>query len=78
MKNNGTLTPTYNSNATRITKSNNRYTLRVTYDKHGYNNNYAQLTVIAQQTRSLNNSSSYTDRVPTSLSNATITVKVMV
>ena len=76
-KSNGTLTPTYSSSAARITKSNNIYTLQVSYDKYGYSqgqNKYARLYVTAGQTRDLYNNNSYSNRVPTSLTNATISI----
>ena len=76
-KSNGTLSPSYSSSATRITKSNNIYTLKITYDKYGHsqgNNKYAELVVTAGQTRDIYNSSQTPNKVPTSLSNATITI----
>ena len=71
------LTPTYSSNATRISASGGKYTLQVTYDRYGRTqggNKYAVLTAIAAQTRELYNNNSDSNRVPTSLTNATITV----
>ena len=76
-KSNGTLTPSYSSSATRITKSGNVYTLKITYDKYGRSqgsNKYAVLTIIAGQTRDLYNSSQAPNKIPTSLDNATITI----
>ena len=71
------LTPTYSSNATRISASGGKYTLKVTYDRYGRTQGgqqYAVLTAVAAQTRELYNNNSDSNRVPTSLTNATITV----
>ena len=51
--------------------------MQVTYDKQGYSqgqNKYAQITAVAAQSRNLYNNNQYANRVPTSLTNATISL----